>query len=222
MNAKLLGAENPWGDEMIIFGTRGITTTPETGEFRCPRCGPNTAFGRKRVRRFFTLYFIPVIPLNALGEYIECQTCNNTYDVEVLDYNPEIQEQAFQSQFELAIKQVMILMALADGVVEDTEIAIMASIYQQLSGGEISEENLRHEVDLSSRDNRGVTDYLKEVGPFLNDQGKETVIKAMFLVATADGVFDESEQKLLTEAAAPLELSRAHLKGILNDMTSDG
>lgn len=207
---------------MIIFGTRGITTTPETGEFRCPRCGPNTAFGRKRVRRFFTLYFIPVIPLNALGEYIECQTCNNTYDVEVLDYNPEIQEQAFQSQFELAIKQVMMLMALADGVVEDTEIAMMASIYQQLSGGEISEENLRQDVDLSSRDNRGVTDYLKEVGPFLNDQGKETVIKAMFLVATADGVFDESEQKLLTEAAAPLELSRAHLKGILNDMTSDG
>lgn len=64
---------------MIIFGTRGITTTPEKGDFHCPSCDATQKYGLKRVRRFFTLYFIPLIPLNKLGEYVECVTCKDTY-----------------------------------------------------------------------------------------------------------------------------------------------
>ena len=51
---------------MIIFGTRGITYRMAAGRFACPSCGPGTGFTHRRVRRFFTLYFIPVIPLDQL------------------------------------------------------------------------------------------------------------------------------------------------------------
>ena len=53
---------------MIIFGTRGVTFTPEKGEFFCPGCCAERSFARKSVRRFFTLYFIPLVPLDKLGE----------------------------------------------------------------------------------------------------------------------------------------------------------
>lgn len=205
---------------MIIYGTRGVTTTPDTGAFHCPRCGPETAFKQKRVRRFFTLYFIPVIPLGALGEYVECQQCRNTYDVEVLKYDPNAGAEEFRAQFEQAVQQVMILMTLADGVVDDAEIAAMASIFQQLSGRVIAEEDLRREVDAAARDPRPVDDYLKEFGALLNNESKEIVIKAMFLIAATDGDFDESEIKLLTEAAEAMEMSKAHLNGIIAEMTS--
>ena len=50
---------------MIIFGTRGVTWNGESGEFVCPGCGGTTQqYTRKTIRRFFTLYFIPLIPLD--------------------------------------------------------------------------------------------------------------------------------------------------------------
>ena len=51
---------------MIIFGTRGVKSTLSQGQFDCPQCGSNRAYKHKKVTRFFTLYFIPVIPLGKI------------------------------------------------------------------------------------------------------------------------------------------------------------
>ena len=117
--------------------------------------------------------------------------------------------------------QVMVLMTLADGVVEDAEITTMASIYQQLSGHEIAEEDLRREVDAAAKDPRPISEYLEGFGSSLNDGGKEMVLKAMFMIAVTDNDFDESEFKLLTEAAQALGVSRSHFNGIIAELTSD-
>jgi DNA-directed RNA polymerase subunit RPC12/RpoP len=69
---------------LIIFGSRSVTGSKGTGTFDCPRCGGDTPYDHKRVRRFFTLYFIPLIPMGTLGEYIECERCGGTYKPEVL------------------------------------------------------------------------------------------------------------------------------------------
>ena len=55
----------------IIFGTRGVTSKKDRGQFQCPQCGSGCEYVHKSVRRFFTLYFIPVIPLDHLGEIAE-------------------------------------------------------------------------------------------------------------------------------------------------------
>ena len=109
----------------IIFGTTGITMTKDQGQFFCPQCGDGNDFKHKRVRRFFTLYFIPLIPLDLMGEYIECSTCQG------------------------------------------------------------------------------------------NDQGKEMVITAAYQIAAADGHVDDSEHQLLLQLAEQMNLSPAHLRGIL-------
>jgi len=35
------------------------------------------------------MIIIPLIPLDAIGEYIDCQQCGNTYEAEVLNYKPK-------------------------------------------------------------------------------------------------------------------------------------
>ncbi|HRX80347.1 MAG TPA: hypothetical protein P5307_14850 [Pirellulaceae bacterium] len=52
---------------MIIWGSRGLTSVVENGQFHCPQCGTDRMFNLKQVRNFFTLYFIPLIPLNVAG-----------------------------------------------------------------------------------------------------------------------------------------------------------
>ena len=57
---------------LIIFGTKGVTSTLSTGSFNCPGCSSQTHYDHKRVRKYFTLYWLPIFPgylaLHDLGE----------------------------------------------------------------------------------------------------------------------------------------------------------
>jgi hypothetical protein len=74
---------------MIIFGTRSMNSRSGNGAFHCPRCGMERHYMHYVVKQWFTLYFIPVIPMGARGEFVECTSCAGTFGVEVLQYNPE-------------------------------------------------------------------------------------------------------------------------------------
>ena len=61
---------------------------------------------------------------------------------------------------------------------------------------------------------------MKSMTPSLNDYGKEMVIKAAFLTASADGKIDSEEKRLLTELASALEMSPSHLNAVIQEMVS--
>lgn len=79
----------------ILFGARTRTRTIDSGEFFCPYENARRAYERKSTRLWFTLYFIPLIPLNKQGDFIECQSCHRTFQEDVL--NPAWQEQMKQT-----------------------------------------------------------------------------------------------------------------------------
>ncbi len=70
---------------MIIFGTRARSKVIGEGRFYCPRCEAQRPYVRKRATRYFSLYFVPVIPMGTLGEFVECQTCGTAFEPRVLD-----------------------------------------------------------------------------------------------------------------------------------------
>src|SRR5262245_49271137 len=98
---------------LIIFGTRGVTTTEASGDFHCPSCDEKKRYEHKKVRRFFTLYFIPLIPLDTVGEYVECRSCAGTFKPSALSYDPKGDEKKLEAEFHAAVKRVMVLMMLA-------------------------------------------------------------------------------------------------------------
>ncbi len=206
----------------IIFGTRGVTTTKEKGDFHCPQCGPGSSFKHKNVRRFFTLYFIPVIPLDKLGEYVECGQCKGTFHADVLDGSADNDGAHVQALFVVAMKQVMIAMLLADGVIDDDEVKELQVTFQDLSGENISELELRNEIDVIQRTGSSAIELVEAIAPGLNDQGKEMVITAAYQIAIADGNFDPSEQMLIEAIANAMEISPTHFKGIMSELTAPG
>ena len=48
---------------MIIFGTKATRKLLDKGSFDCPQCNQTTNFEKRRARKWFHLYFIPIIPL---------------------------------------------------------------------------------------------------------------------------------------------------------------
>ena len=202
---------------MIIFGTRGITTTPEQGDFHCPSCNCTQHYGLKRVRRFFTLYFIPLIPLDKLGEYVECDCCKDTYKPEILGYDPNANAASFEAEYRSAIKKVMLHMLLADGVVDEAEVEVAQSIFERVTGHSVDKAALHEEIGYLQRSGEDLSSCLRALQGALNDPGKELVVKAAFFVAMADGEFQEDEQRLLLQVGTDLGMTPAHVQGVIGN-----
>lgn len=202
---------------LIIFGTRGVTTSAGDGEFHCPTCGQARHYRRRKVRRFFTLYFLPVVPLGVVGEYIECDGCKGTFKPELLSAPPSASgpPSAGEAEFHAAMKRVMVLMMLADGKIADGEIETIQRIYAKVAKRELSRADVDLEIAASQRDGRPLRDYLASLVGRLNDDGKNTVMKAAYFVAAADGAVTDEETALLAELASALEMSPLSFRGIL-------
>lgn len=206
---------------MIIFGTRGVKSTKSEGDFSCPQCASTQHYKHKKVTNFFTLYFIPLIPLGNAGEYVECQSCRGTFVPRVLDYSPGQSEDEFQSIYEKAMRHIMILMMLADGEIDENEMIAVQGIINKFGHNDVTLDELDELVREVEHKQEPMHKYLSKVAPSLNEHGKEIIIKCALAVAAADGHIDLTEMELIREIASTMEMSPAHLKGILSDMNKD-
>lgn len=68
----------------FIVGLRMRHSTVDTGTFRCPNERGDRPYSRIRARRWFTVFFIPLIPLGQRGEWVRCRSCGATYETDVL------------------------------------------------------------------------------------------------------------------------------------------
>jgi flagellar biosynthesis protein FliP len=71
---------------MIIFGTTGITSVKSKGSCHCPACGAGADYQQKSVTRFFTLFFVPLIPMGKVADFVQCERCGGTFKPEVLGW----------------------------------------------------------------------------------------------------------------------------------------
>ncbi|MBB5352895.1 putative tellurite resistance protein B-like protein [Haloferula luteola] len=207
---------------MIIFGTRGVTTTPEKGVFWCPSCGPGSAFKRKRVRRFFTLYFIPIIPLNVLGEYIECGQCKSQYHLDVLQFDPGKQAEAFEVAFHAAARKLMIAMVLTDGSIDAAESAEVCRLYEEMTGRPMYPGDVNLEAADFQSAGLVVPTLLAEVAPRLSDGGREKLFEVAWRVATANGPMNAQEAALLDQVADSVGLTASHRQGLASLLQQQG
>jgi len=172
----------------------------------------------KKVTRFFTLYFIPLIPLGKAGEFVEYQDCRGTFIPKVLNYNKDSNSDAFLAEYEKAMKHSMVLIMLADGIIDENEMLMVQKIVNKFGHNDITLDELEVYVKQVQRNSESVSTYLKKVTPSLNEHGKEVVIKCALAVAASDGHVDKSEIALIQEMAEVMEMSRSHLKGIMADV----
>ena len=205
---------------MIIFGTRGVTMNSKPGTFHCPECNAQRSYQHKKVRRFFTLYFIPLIPLDLLGEFVECEGCKNTFKPGVLDYDPGAAREAFEGTIADVLLRCALLVAFADGALQDSERTAAKSALQKFMGRAIAEDDFDRAAALAKRDSQGVAVAVEPVATRLNGNGKEMLVRAAVQVGLADGPLQEAELAVLRKMAAALDVTPAHLNGIVSELTS--
>jgi tellurite resistance protein len=201
---------------MIIFGTRGIRTLKETGDFYCPKCQNSRGYEWHRVNRWFTLYFLPVIPLGTIGEYIECSLCRATWEPEVRHLKEQIDraDRELLAEFQKGVREIMILMMLADGRIDSEEQEMIRSIYQRLSGEDYPLEQVHEDVRLLEAASTSIDECARRLSGVLNDEGRAMVFQAAILVAQASGGIVSEERKMLDRLASSLDLERNAVRAI--------
>ena len=201
---------------MILFGNnKGLTKSIEKGDFHCPNCDSVQSFDLKSVRRYVTLYEIPVIPREQLGEYVECLVCLDTYKPIILEPKVNLSQKEFKAEYHAAIKEVMIRMMIADGEVKNAEVKMMQTIYEKVTKNTIQADQLRRDIIQVKSSTDNLSTSLLRLQGNLNDLGKEFVIRAAFYVAMADGDFGESEQEYLGNIGNDLGMTPAHFQGVI-------
>ena len=204
----------------ILFGTKDRAVETDSGNFHCPNCNVNEEYAKKYVQDWFTLFFIPIFPISGKkNDHIECKKCESIYHLDVIDYKPALNDEEMESEYEKALKNVLCLMILADNKVEDQELAMVSEIYSKLTNNKkFTKNQIDKNIDLVKNSKKNVQEYLKKIKPYLNPNHRELVVKAMYFVASSDGHLDKKESKLLIKTATVLDMTPAHVKGVLSEL----
>src|SRR5262249_55004089 len=95
---------------LLIFGLSVFFRTVGQGDFHCPNCGGDRRYRQRIARRWFTLFFVPIIPLNRVGEVIECVACRSRFNLGALR-TPTASEMAAALPAAMRVAAVAVLAA---------------------------------------------------------------------------------------------------------------
>jgi hypothetical protein len=202
--------EPVWGVSVIlIWGFRVVFRTLATGTFFCPRCGGDRQYRTREARRFFTFFFIPLIPLTRLGQVVECDTCHKQFEEQVLSLPTSAQlTHALQYGMGTLIAAVLRAGDATDG--RARELAIDAVLGTGAAG--FDDAALTR---LLSGQHPELTAALGPLAGQLEPAGREAFLTKSVRVALADGTVTEAQRDVLTVAGSALQMTPAHVTGVI-------
>ena len=194
---------------LLIWGLRVFFRTISEGVFHCRHCGGDRQYRLRAGRRWFTLFFIPVIPLTKVGEHVQCQTCKTRYVVDVLN-------QPTAAQMQAALPAGM--RAAATAMLQSGDPASSAArqravtVIQGAGVQGYADANLDHD---RAQPAEAIGQSIAQVAQQLTPDAKEWFLAEVIRVGTADGPLSEAERHTAQAVAADLGMSPAQAIGVI-------
>lgn len=178
------------------------------GIFRCPQCGTDRNYSHKAWRTWFTLFFIPVIPLKQLGDAVECESCGTSF-------KPVVLTMPTTSQLEDELLEAFLAAVVTVLRANPTPAAATAAVgaLSSFAGHEWNEAQL--ETDVGLLDVSDLAERLARLGDSLTEQGKERFLALCTEVAATGGVIDSDARAALDSIAGNLGMTAAHTRGVI-------
>ncbi len=199
----------------MIIGTLDWASTRLRGQFACPTCGTNERFRLRASRPFLTIYFIPVVPIGGLQEFVQCSACKDSFETNVLASRmlPDAggasgagAEGDAGPTFESDLLKVISLMMIEDGHVTENEIRIARRLYENMAEQNLSREDLGRSCGQVKLLRLNVLSFLATASKRMDHQQKLLVVQAMFAIAGADGQVSPGRLRSLVQSQQVLGL----------------
>ncbi len=197
---------------MIIFGTRGINRNVGAGQFFCPRCSTEQSYTHKAVKRFFTIYFIPLIPMGTAGEFVECQGCAGTFAMDILTYDPEVERQKTVDSF----RRMAVAFLLDINRCKAGELEALRDIVGDVVGQDIESEAVALDVRQAQEADVDIVKFVKNQAGDLSDEGKWLMMMTMRRILERVGTLMPHERDRLMECGRAMGLRKKHITEFLD------
>ena len=194
---------------LIIFGFRTFFRTLGQGVFHCRRCGGDREYRHRAGRRFFTVFFIPLIPLASKGEHVQCTTCHTPYAMDVLQLPTAAQMQAALPTGMRAAASAM-LQAGQPGHPAARQRAVAA--IQGAGARDYQDMYLDAEIAQPPQARR---DALGQVARQLTPDAREWFLAETVRIGMADGPLTAAEREAADVIAAELGMTQAQAIGVV-------
>jgi len=179
-----------------------------TGQFHCPNCGGDREYEHRTARRFFTLFFVPVIPLDKVGEVVRCRTCRTKYDPIVLTRPTSAQ---LASSLPMGMRAAAAVVLRAGG---NSEAASRAAVEAVRRAG-AADYDLEHVQADQGWPLEAVAGQLQSLAAQFSPQACERYLADAVLIGLADGPLTADERESLRWIAGNLGLTPAHATGVI-------
>lgn len=196
---------------MIIFGFSVfyIFGLIGSGQFACPNCGGDREYQHRTARRFFTLFFLPVIPLDKVGEVVQCQTCKVRFDPAVLQ-RPTSAHLA--SALPAGMRAAVAAVVRVGG---SSGPAVSAAVDAVRSAGSPDYDVAQLQTDLNLPA-PNAAELLRILAANLTLDACERYLAEAVRVGLADGPLSPAELECVRWIASNLGLTPAHAHGVIS------
>jgi tellurite resistance protein len=194
---------------LIIWGLRVFYRTVGQGVFHCRKCGGDRQYRHRAGRRFFTLFFIPLIPLNKTGEHVQCLTCKTRYVMDVLSLPTAAQMQA---ALPAGIRAAAAAMLVAGDPSSPAARQRAVAVIQGAGAQGYTDADLTSD---SAQPAEATRSALTEVARQLTPDAKEWFLAETVRVGMADGPLAEPERQTAQAIAVDLGMTQAQAIGVI-------
>lgn len=193
----------------IIWGWRTRLSVKETGVFFSPATGCDGPYELVQARTWFTLFFLPLIPLKVKGMYVRCGVTKELYDPRVLD-NPTTAD--FATQLAGALREIVAAVVIADSTAGDEETSVAID---RLAGQVPGYNRATLDADIASLDADQLRQRLSYLAGSLSTDGKEQLLSTAAAVMAAGPARDDGTRRLVQSIGESLGMSPAHVLGVI-------
>jgi tellurite resistance protein len=194
---------------LLIFGFAVFFRTVGEGDFHCPHCGGDRHYRHRVARRWFTLFFLPVIPLTRVGEIVECTTCRNRFNLGAL--RPPTVEQ-MQAVLPVAMRAATMIVLGAGDSADSGARGRAVDAVRGYGATDFDDDALQADLENLPRD---LEDSIATAGAQLTTEAREWFLAQAVRIALADGALSDTERQALRLIASRLGLTPAHAFGVI-------
>lgn len=190
----------------IIFGSRGITSASSQDSIltgSCPNCKNDLVLSD--LKRWFTLFFIPVFPFETIDTFYKCNGCEGTYKEEIkqalqrTSREKEEMIKGLEKMYAITLTACVLHMAKVDGTISAGEEVLIKKIISNFPQYEYEINKLSTEIRNSSDADDLVFPLLQKSASILTSEAIMHIIVQVTKMLLADGKIGRSEEKLLKE-----------------------
>jgi hypothetical protein len=162
------------------------------------------------VNRYWTLYFIPIIPLGQRGTYVECQQCTGTFGPEVLNYQPDpglkrlLDETSIKMWHDL--RRCLVVLCYHAQRTGPDAFQRLKSLYETRSKQTLSPEVASQEFQQAAEANVQLEPFARHLFGTLPDNERAFVLQAGRELLASEGRLTDRDRDLLRQLGRGLAL----------------